>query len=373
MKILAIETSSKLCGIALLEDTTLISKIEKNEGLTHSEILMPLLDDFFKQNNIKLSDIDLLACDIGPGSFTGIRIGVATVKAFSDSMNIPSIGVNSLECYAHMANSSGIICSIIDCKNNNCYFAVYEFENDTCKVLEEPQSNSIENCIELLKNKYQNIKITFTGDGSIYYKEIIDKNINNPIYIDNSLNSLDTYKLGYIAYQKAKSCNLSNLPPLLPLYLKKPQAEQQLESKNAKIEKMNITDLKLINFSEFDDFWNISNLEDDLLSENSEWYIIKIENKIIGFAGIKIVLDEADIMNIAINKNFRGQGFAFKLLSYIIEKCQNNNIKKINLEVNEKNIPAINLYKKLQFNEIGRRKNYYDGNDAILMSLILNK
>mgnify|MGYP005799571333 CR=1 FL=1 len=126
-------------------------------------------------------------------------------------------------------------------------------------------------------------------------------------------------------------------------------------------------------FSEFDDFWNISNLEDDLLSENSEWYIIKIENKIIGFAGIKIVLDEADIMNIAINKNFRGQGFALKLLSYIIEKCQNNNIKKINLEVNEKNIPAINLYKKLQFNEIGRRKNYYDGNDAILMSLILNK
>ena len=136
---------------------------------------------------------------------------------------------------------------------------------------------------------------------------------------------------------------------------------------------MKSDDLKNINISDFDDFWNLSNLEDDLSSEKSKWYIMKIENEIIGFVGIKVIIDEADIMNIAIAKKFRHQGFGKKLLSYIIDSCKQENIKQINLEVNENNIPAINLYKSFNFIEVGRRKKYYENDDSILLNLNLTK
>ena len=97
MKVLSIETSSKICSVAILEDTKLVKKIELNNGLTHSESLMPLIKQILEETNLTLSQMDLLVCDIGPGSFTGIRIGVATVKAFSDSLDIPAVGISSLE------------------------------------------------------------------------------------------------------------------------------------------------------------------------------------------------------------------------------------------------------------------------------------
>ena len=168
MKILCIDTSSKLCGVAILDDTTLIKKIELDNGLTHSESLMPLIDQILKECNLNLNDINLLVSDIGPGSFTGIRIGIATVKAFADSLNIPCIGISSLEVLAYNVSTDGLICSTIDCKNDNCYFALYELKNGNYKVLEPPTSESISNVLDLLNSKYENKNITFVGDGIKY-------------------------------------------------------------------------------------------------------------------------------------------------------------------------------------------------------------
>ena len=123
MKILCIDTSSNLCSVAILDNTKLEKKIELNNGLTHSETLMPTIQELLDTCNLTLKNIDLLVCGIGPGSFTGLRIGIATVKAFSDSLNIPCVGITSLEAYAHSVKQDGLICSTIDCKNNNCYFS----------------------------------------------------------------------------------------------------------------------------------------------------------------------------------------------------------------------------------------------------------
>ena len=143
MKILCIDTSSKLCSVAILEDTTLINKLELDNGLTHSETLMPLIKELFDKSNLSLNDIDLLVSDVGPGSFTGIRIGVATCKAFSDSLNIPCVGISSLEVLAYNAKNDDIICSTIDCKNDNCYFALYELIDGNYNVLEEPSAKTV--------------------------------------------------------------------------------------------------------------------------------------------------------------------------------------------------------------------------------------
>ena len=375
MKILSIETSNKICSVAILEDKNLIKKIELNNGLTHSETLMPLIKQILEETKLSLSNIDLLVCDIGPGSFTGIRIGIATVKAFTDSLNIPSVGISSLEGLTYNIKNEGLICSLIDCKNNNCYYSLYELKNNTYTLLEEPKADSVENCLNYLNYKYSNSVITFIGDVSLY-KELIENTSKSFILLDNTnaqfnnvninSNSIDVYNLGIAGFNKFNKNGKDE--NLLPLYLKKPQAQKQLEGKSISIETMQTSDLDHLDISKFDNFWNIDILKDELKSQNSEFVCAKIENKVVGFAGIKIVLDTADIMNIAVKEDYRRQGIATLLLNNILDICNEKNIKTINLEVNEENFSAIRLYQKFGFKENGRRKKYYDNKfDAILM------
>ena len=367
MKVLSMETSSKICSVAILEDEKLVKKIELNNGLTHSESLMPLIKQILEETNLTLSQMDLLVCDIGPGSFTGIRIGVATVKAFSDSLDIPAVGISSLEGLAYSIKTNGIICSMIDCKNDNCYYAVYQLENSQYTLLESPKADSVENCLTFLNYKYTNSTITFVGDACEVYKDKIETGSSNFILSDNvSLETVDVYALGIAGV--TKYTQLGEDKKLLPLYLKKPQAQRQLEGKNMVIENMNITDIENLDISDFDDFWNMDILKDELTSETSQFICAKLENKLVGFAGIKIILDEADIMNIAVKIDYRRQGIATLLLNHILTICKEKDIKTIHLEVNEENFSAISLYQKFGFEECGRRKQYYDNKyDAILM------
>jgi len=140
-----------------------------------------------------------------------------------------------------------------------------------------------------------------------------------------------------------------------------------------KIDKMSLEDLisiKDILTTEFDDFWNYEILKSELESNNSYFFVAKnISGEIVGFAGIKIILDEADIMNIVVKKDFRNNGIGALLLDYLISYSKSIDLKTITLEVNEINIPAIKLYEKFNFEKLGIRKKYYNGkNDAIIMS-----
>ena len=125
MKILSIDTASEVCGVSILENSNLICQLDQATGRTHTEKLMNIIEQAFRQCHLTLKDIDLLVCDKGPGSFTGIRIGIATIKAFHDSLQIPCIGVTSLEGLAYSIQKDGFIVTLLDCKNNNCYFALY--------------------------------------------------------------------------------------------------------------------------------------------------------------------------------------------------------------------------------------------------------
>ena len=142
------------------------------------------------------------------------------------------------------------------------------------------------------------------------------------------------------------------------------------------IHTMHISDLDEIkeNLSEnFNNFWNYKIFKDELANNNSKYIVAKtLDNIIVGFAGIKIIFDEVELMNIVTKKNSRNLGIASFMLEALIDLCNNMHIKKINLEVNSLNTIAINLYKKYNFNVVGLRKKYYDNTyDAILMSLAL--
>ena len=142
--------------------------------------------------------------------------------------------------------------------------------------------------------------------------------------------------------------------------------------KDIDIEEMSLNDLEKIKdilISDFDDFWNYNILKEELESPNSKYIIAKTnDGEIIGFAGIKILVDNADIMNIVVKKSWRNQGVGNLLLTNLISLCKDLNLLSLSLEVNEDNLPAIHLYEKFGFKNIGVRKNYYQDKNGIVMS-----
>lgn len=235
MKILSIDTSSNICGVSILEDTKLICKLDSDTGRTHSENLMPMIKDSLLKAKLTLNEIDLIVCDIGPGSFTGIRIGIATVKAFNDSLNIPCIGISSLEALAYNINdNSNVVCSILDCKNDNCYFALYERKDRCFETLIEPQAEDINSTLEILKSyvvdNFEISNITFVGDGSKIYQNQLKETFKASQIADENQDNLNSYNLGICGYEKLINGEHLN-EEILPLYLKKPQAQRLLEEK----------------------------------------------------------------------------------------------------------------------------------------------
>lgn len=241
MKILSIDTSSNICGVSILKNDNLICNLDSNTGKTHSENLMPMINNALTITSLQVKDFDLIVCDIGPGSFTGIRIGVATAKAFVDSFNIPCVGISSLEALAYNLKKNvfkdrakkNLICSMIDCKNDNCYFALFEENTQTIETLINPQAGSVESALSIL-NSYctdtlSSNLITFVGDGSQIYKDKIISTFSTAKFADTNLNILNSYSLGLAGLNKYNSgfdaCDI------LPLYLKKPQAQRQLEER----------------------------------------------------------------------------------------------------------------------------------------------
>ena len=141
------------------------------------------------------------------------------------------------------------------------------------------------------------------------------------------------------------------------------------------IENMEIYHLDLIadNLeSDFDDFWNYNVFKSELENRNSRYLVAKIDNEIVGFAGIIPILDEADISNIVVHKNFRNQKIGSSLLESLINLAISLNLRELNLEVRESNFPAIKLYEKYGFEICGFRKKYYNNiENAVLMKKIL--
>lgn len=377
MKILSIDTASNICGVSILENSNLICKLDQDTGKTHSENLMPMIEQAFKQSNLTLKEMDLLVCDKGPGSFTGIRIGVATVKAFYDSLAIPCIGVSSLEALAYSVKKEGFIVSILNCKNDNCYFALYKLKDSKYTEIIAPTADTIANALNLCRDyissncttNLENVFITFVGDGFEIYKDQICHKFRAFIFETSNINILDSYCVGLAGLDKWKERKFDDV---LPMYLKKPQAQRQLEEKLKSIEItfMTLEDLNQIAnilISDFDGFWSYDILKDELNSENSNYIVAKFNGQIIGFAGTKVMVEESDIMNIVVKKDFRNQGIGSLLLKELIDLSKKQNLTSITLEVMEENYPAIHLYKNFGFEQIGLRKNYYKDKNGLIM------
>lgn len=235
MKILAIHTSSTNCSVCLLQNNTVVQELHRTNEKTHSQQLMPLINQLLTQFHLELSDIDLFACDIGPGSFTGVRIGVSTMQAFIDVTHKKVVGVSSLQGLAYNVLDSQAsqnvqyICSLIDAKNDNVYFGLFKKEqNGILQNLEDLSCRNIHDVITLLSEKYGNKKIYFVGDGATSHRYAILENLDKTEFVAESLNIQSSMNIGKIAYYLYQE-NPNIEYPLHPLYLRKSQAERALD------------------------------------------------------------------------------------------------------------------------------------------------
>ena len=165
MLILAFESSAKAASAALVRDGELIAQSTQCSGLTHSRTLLPMAEDMLKNTDIRLSDVDMLACAHGPGSFTGIRIGIATVKGLAWALDKPCIGVSTLEAMAwNGISAGGIICAVMDARRSQVYNALFEIRDGMPVRLTEDRAISLEE----LKGDVEalNSDVFLVGDGA---------------------------------------------------------------------------------------------------------------------------------------------------------------------------------------------------------------
>lgn len=253
MKILAIDTSSKNATVAITEDEKKLIELNNADEKTHSQKLMPMIDEAFKKTNLSLDDINLIACCLGPGSFTGVRIGIATAKAFADSKNILAVGVNSLEELAYNLNTTGNICALIDAGHDNVYAGFFQIEkdgNNRLQIIKEDltfltlkdENNKIseKKLLEFLaKNIQENTEdniIYFVGNATENYTELFqilkENNLCEIKLSSNNQNISSGITVAQLGYTKYKNGQYGNSAILSPVYLRKSQAELALENKN---------------------------------------------------------------------------------------------------------------------------------------------
>lgn len=246
MKILAIDTSSSALGIAITDEETMLAEFTQNKALTHSEKLMPLIDTMLTNIDENINQMDAIACSIGPGSFTGIRIGVATANAFSMARNIPIVGVSSLEAMAYnFKYTDYVVVATMYAQREDYYRGIYRFENEKLIVIKDEEAISFEEIAdEIRKIKLDGKNVVVLGELNSRLKGISDDNSSKEIFMkecilaDKTLNQICASNLCEIAREMIKNKNNSELPRYIePVYIRKPQAEVQYEEKLRALEK----------------------------------------------------------------------------------------------------------------------------------------
>ncbi|MDS0526607.1 tRNA (adenosine(37)-N6)-threonylcarbamoyltransferase complex dimerization subunit type 1 TsaB [Clostridium sp. SHJSY1] len=227
MIVLSLDSSSKVATVALLNDESLIGEYTLNDKKEHSVLLIPLIENILNESNLTVDDIDGFVVSKGPGSFTGLRIGMATIKGMSLGNNKPYISISSLDALAYsVLPFKGIICPIMDALRENVYTALYKNNNDTLKNILEPTPMDLDDLLSLLKEKDEDV--IFTGDGLLKHKEYIKENFDKAHFAPNHLSIIRASSLGELGLKLLKEGTYDD-PNSAPIYLKKPQAERELE------------------------------------------------------------------------------------------------------------------------------------------------
>lgn len=230
MKILAVDTSATAASVAVAEENKLIGEFSINTALTHSQTLMPMVDELLKNTGLSVNDIDAAAVNAGPGSFTGVRIGVAAVKGIAFPKNLPCVSVSTLESMAYnMLGNDCIVCSVMDARCSQVYNALFRVKGCTVTRMTDDRALSLTD----LKNELQNIneKVVLVGDGAVLCSKFLGEELEN-IMIAPFNNRIQTASsVAYAAFEKINNGETVKADELMPVYLRLPQAQREHNKK----------------------------------------------------------------------------------------------------------------------------------------------
>ena len=229
MKILALDSSAVSASAAICDDNTIIGEFYTNTGFTHSQTLMPMIESLLKTTQTELSDIDAFAVCKGPGSFTGLRIGISCVKGMAMALNKPCIGISTLECIARGGiNSKGIICCVMDARCGQVYNALFKSNGASLERLSDERAISLADLQKEL-DVYGDTVYLF-GDGAFVARKFLTGNKYTIAAPDNVYQKASSLALcALAAYEKGLYVTASQLTPD---YLRLSQAERELNNKN---------------------------------------------------------------------------------------------------------------------------------------------
>ncbi len=231
MKILSLDSTAKVASCAVLDDERLLSLFTVDNGLTHSELLLPMIEDSLKTLKLRISDIDLFAVTVGPGSFTGVRIGAAVIKGLTFGKDKPISPVSTLESLAYNAKGlSGIIVPVMDARRGQVYTAIFKGNDGEIERVTEDIAIPITELAEMLKG-YNNEKIYLTGDGYELTRDAllslgIVTELTPPLLLREN-----AYSVGLVGLKMHREGLTVTDTALAPTYLRVPQAERERLSK----------------------------------------------------------------------------------------------------------------------------------------------
>lgn len=229
MKILGLDTSTMMASCAVIDEGEVLGEYSINQDRGHAENLVPMIEEMMENINLKVEDIDLFAVTIGPGSFTGLRIGVATMKAFAHLYNKPIIGINTLEALAYNLGFQITRVPMIDARRNRVYTAIYSYEHGKLVEKRKTDAVDIDELIEILKDEKD---IICNGNGTLLYRDKLKKALGENIrFASLNQNSPRAVSVAELAREKYKEGKIDDVFTLAPDYLRKSQAERQLEEK----------------------------------------------------------------------------------------------------------------------------------------------
>lgn len=230
MKILALDCSAVSASCAISEEEKIIASSYVNVKLTHSETLLPMVESTLASAKLTLNDIDAIAINNGPGSFTGIRIGISAVKGMAEPRNLPCAAVSTLYSIACLhKNFSGIVCAVMDARCNQVYNAIFKIENGEITRICEDRAVLIDEVISELDQMKDNIIIS--GDGSALFRSYAESKENVIIAAEPLVNQ---NAVGVAAATKEilNRGEAISSEELCPFYLRLPQAERELKAKS---------------------------------------------------------------------------------------------------------------------------------------------
>jgi len=229
MKILGMDTTGGKCSVAIMDGDTIVADLSLNDKNTHSINLMPMIEKALETSKLAISDIDAFAVNIGPGSFTGIRIGVCAVMGLALSDKKPCIAVETMESLAYNALPyAGVICPLVDARRTESYTALFQSDGQVITQIGDNDAKKVSDILAELPEG----EVCFVGDGAVNYREIIVSALGKrAVFLPEEAMLPSAVSVLKAARVHAKNNEMTSVYELSPYYLRSSQAERMKGSR----------------------------------------------------------------------------------------------------------------------------------------------